>query len=55
MRNHVHFDLYQAMFTVAVVGLGFHALRLGGAYLANHGVGLGKYMGSFATFNGGNG
>jgi hypothetical protein len=55
MRSHVHFDIYQVMFSVAAVGLGFHALRLGGAWLASHGVGLGKYMGAFATFNGGNG
>lgn len=55
MRSHVHFDIYQVLYTTFAVGLMFHAMRLGGAWLANNGVGLGKYMGAFATFNGGNG
>ena len=55
MRNHVHFDIYQIAFTTFAVGLAFHTMRLSGAWLANHGVGLGKYVGAFATFNGGNG
>lgn len=54
MRGHIHTDIVAALFTVGVVIVGLHALRAGGAALANGNTPLaplGKTMAGLATFN----
>lgn len=52
MRGHVHFDIAQTAWTVATVAVGFHFLRMLGAFIANHGSPkLGTMVGGIATFN----
>lgn len=53
MRGHIHTDFIHALWAVLVVGIGFHALRGLGAFLASHGAeGVGNFVGGFATFPG---
>lgn len=56
MPAHIHADAVQATWTVAVVIVGLHTLRMAGGFLASKGgalAGVGRTMGALATFNGG--
>ena len=56
MGGHIHTDSVHALWTLGVVVVGLHTMRMLGAYLGSKGgvlASTGRTLGALATFNGG--